>query len=366
MITKLEKLYDFLYPKKVLGFRIQPKELVEKINIICVVSKYLEFNILKEILESNNFKFIKEDQDFYSFKTYFSKNNEEGKRINIPVIYYFQIIKERSLLLFFTTSNKYDVEQTLGKFIERADGFYYSFLSPNLFEEIKNEIFKENPNTVIPYFTSIRKPHYKIECKIRPKESRSFTYRGTDGRETLEELKYYYGMLPQVIHFKIPNVVDFKIDYKGIFTFQDGDISYINHIIDKLTYLIANSKRIIDKSKFEYEKITTQKKELLILSSAPWSIMFDKPITFGEVDSIIEQLSKESRFKIINSYAEVGSLFWSATVTDYQKNSIFNIRSNGNKIIISPRYNNSFDSFLRFYQFFLENIKPNATIEELQ
>lgn len=366
MSFSIKEIYDYIFPLKTqLGFeRLTPK-ISEKLNIVSVVSKFMDIEKLKNIFKNNNFHYIESNNNFHTFKTYYSKLDEISKKtVKIEVEYKMYIDNERGILLFFTTSNKGDVEKTLIKLIENQYGFYYTFLSPKVFESIEESIFSENYNTIIPYFTVIRKPHYKFKCRIRPDEERTFTYQsGSDGKETLEEFKQYYGMLPRVMEFQIPNVIDFRIDYRGIFSFKGGKIDYIDKLINFIVSKIMESKKIIDNSKLDIVEIETKYKRIFLPKVSSCSIKFSKKIVFEEIENLIFLLSKEGKFVVTNSYTERGSLLWSATISDYQKNSIFNIRSNEDRIFVLPRYETKFDSLLRFYQFFLENVDENAVIE---
>jgi hypothetical protein len=366
MSFSLKEIYDYIFPpKSKLGFeRLTPK-ISEKLNIITVISKLMDIEELKIVLAKNDFNYIGSKNNFHTFKTSYEKYDEVSKRIvKVTVEYKLYIDNERGVLLFFTTSNKGDVEKTLVKLIENQYGFYYAFLSPKVFENIKEKILSENYNAIIPYFTVIRRPYYRFSCKIRPSEERTFTYQsGSDGRETLEEFKQYYGMLPRVIEFNIPQVVNLRIDYRGIFSFKSGKIDYVDNLINFTVSNIIESKRIIEKSKLDIVEVETTYKKILVPKVSSWSIRFSKNILFEEIESIISLLSK-GKFFVTNSYIEKGSLLWSATVLDYQKNSIFNIKSNENKLFVLPRYEPKFDSLLRFYQFFIENIDEDAVIEE--
>jgi len=56
-----------------------------------------------------------------------------------------------------------------------------------------------------------------------------------------------------------------------------------------------------------------------------------------------------------------GSLRFDATVVDETKKSIFEISATKDRMIVSPRYETQFDSFLRFLETVVENFDPNAT-----
>jgi hypothetical protein len=367
MNSPLKDVYNQFFPSKsALGFERLTYTLIEKLNIVCIISKFTSIEDLKPILRNNNFNFIESEKkdNFYTFITSYTKYDEKLEReLKINVKYKLYIDKERDLLLFFTTSNKIDIEKTLFKLIESQYGFYYAFLSPVVFESIKDKIFSEVPNTIIPYFTVVRKPYYRFKCKIRPEERRSITYQsGSDGRETLEEFKSFYGMLPHLIEFEIPEIARFRIDYRGIFSFYSGKIEYIDDLINFIVSTIIRSKNIIEKSKIDVIEVKTENKKILVPKASSWSIKFSNPIKFEEVENLIVLLSK-GNFTVADSYTEKGSLLWSATVLDYQKNSIFSIKSNGEKLTVLPRYEPKFDSLLRFFHFFLENFDSNAIIE---
>jgi len=339
---------------------ISEKKLREQANIIFVISKFTDIEYLKKIFSEKGFMFVERKEDFYWFKVkYKDPKTEETATIH----YYLKICMKNGLLVFFSTSPKKYIERTLLNIIERESGFYYLWMSPGVIEQIKNKIFSGYPETQVPYFSIIRQPYYRFSCRIRPEERRRIQYNGTDGRDMLEEFKVYYGMLPRLIEFLVPGQLRFKLDYRGIFTLMEGELGLLDEIIKIVSTKLFEYKKIIENSSNTVVKITSDIKSFLVPKTKQWTINFSRAISYEDIGSILKVLEDQSRFSTIDNFAEKGSLFWTATMIDSQKNSIFTIKSDGKRMYILPKFNNFFDSFLRFYHFFVENIDSEAIVE---
>src|SRR5207247_6521036 len=106
------------------------------------------------------------------------------------------------VLKCFTTDKTDDVERALNDVVD-AGGLYYLWINPTAFEELKDKLLVY-PGTTITNFTSSRVPSTTLSSRIRPDIKRTVTYYGDDGEETLQELKYQYGVVPDVIRFRVP------------------------------------------------------------------------------------------------------------------------------------------------------------------
>lgn len=356
---ELKKFYNILYPH----LKFEGKEaLAEKLNVILIVSKYTKAEQLQSILATRDFRLLEKRIDnFLQFETVYIEPKTKEK---IPVRYYVLIDEKNSLLVLFTTANKQIIERTfLNKVVQRVNGFYYSWISPSTLQSIKERIFKKYPSSKITYFIVKRKPTYKFQARVRPYENRTIEYSGSDGKDTLEEFRQIYGMLPHLIEFHIPDKIRFRIDIRGIFSFQEGDISFLDETFNFASNIILAAKRILDQSKLNLVEIKKNGKSFIVPDVEQWSIRFSHPIFYEEVGTILKNLSEEAKFSAIDNFVEKGSLFWSATIVDAVKNSIFTIKANGERLFVLPKYNKSFDSFLRFFEFFAENVDSEAVIE---
>ena len=354
----LKKIYERLYK----GWEHTAGEVfTEKLNIICLISKFTSYEQIWASFSQAGFERVPDGGDLV-LKTFYM-DAKAGKRID--VVYHVYLDAAKSLVLFITNSTKVDLEKTLIQAVDRLGGVYYMFIEPRVFQNITDTILDGYPDTRIPYFTAYRKPTFKVACKIRPVEERSISYRGSDGKETLEEFRALYGMLPHIIEFDIPSLIQFRVDFRGIFSFRGGNIEYMEKIIQFALDSVLKSKKIMEGAKLEYVSIKAGTKTMQIPRSNSWSIIFSKPIEYEDVGSIIELLFRQNKLLVYDYYAERGSLFWTANVLSLDKDGYFAIKSDGRKINVLPKDDTPFDSLLSFYHFFLENVDSEARIESV-
>lgn len=281
----------------------------------------------------------------------------------IEVNYYAYLSPKDYVLRCFTTASSEAIQKTI-EHVSTEIGLYHLWMSPVAFDQIKNIILSRYPHAKITFFSAVRTPTLSYKGKIRPDVKRTIMYYGDDGKDTLEEFKYYYGVLPRTIQFHIPGLCDFQISARGAFTYNGGDLDFLFNFYEKAVEIALSVRRVIDTSKFTSVNIKTAKKELKIPYAVPWVINFSQPLDSNSCELLLEELSKNG-FTIYNYVMMSGSLRFDATVADEAKKCIFDISGNERRVLISPRYETTFDSFLRFLEIVIENFDPRATCERV-
>jgi len=272
--------------------------------------------------------------------------------------------KEEKLLILFGVGDSTEFKE-IDKIINNTRGIYYLWISPKSFDEVKNHILSHHPESKIPEFWAKRSLIDKHECNIRPGYDRTFHYFGDDGRDTLEELKYYYGVLPTSIKFKIPKKVTFLVTNKGKFTLESrrkNSLSYFSEIMEIVLKEALYLRGVIEKCKFDLGIITTAKKEIKVPIIESGTINLTNPINAKYVESVIKELRSKEKFVITDKILAEGSLLFSATLIDESKKTIFDISARTDSITLVPKFNPSFDSLFRFYRFIVENIDSEAEL----
>lgn len=276
----------------------------------------------------------------------------------VRVKYYAHLNPETQVLVCFTQATGAQMERTIDS-ISRFIGVYDLWISPVAFDEIKRTILLEYPYTKIPFFSADRHSSSGLSAKIRPEYKRTFQYHGDDGRETLEELRYYYGVLPRSIQFRIPGVTDFQINHRGTFNYYGGDLNRMFDHAERAVNLVLQVRRILEQSKLQVLDIETARKHLKVPYVIPWRIDFKRELSVTDAEVLVEAIQKNG-FAVYNSVISQGSTFLDGTVYDEQKKSVFAMSSDSRRMVVAPRYRNSFDSFLRFYETITENFDPEA------
>lgn len=333
------------------------------LKILCILTNYESWKPPERSLELDYF-FRKHGFSIKEFGEGRKLSTEYYDRLKdetIPVEYYAYVRSPR-LLLCFSTAPAKAIEYTM-KPIFKENGIYYLWLPPSTFEEIRRVVLSDHPYAKITFFSGSRTPSTGFECEIRPDYSRSITYHGEDGMEALKEFTYYYGILPETVGFRVPGVADFQIKHTGMFTLISGDLNFLFKIIEKAIISTVRIRNIVETSRFDLFPLETAKKKLQVPYIVPWIIDFSRPFDYDDCENLIQVLAKND-FALYNYVLMSGSVILDSTVADELKKSVFTISMNSNRMVISPRYDTTFDSFLRFLQIITENFDPQAECKQ--
>ncbi len=262
------------------------------------------------------------------------------------------------IFTFMPSNDLYHIE----KIINNTHGIHYLWISPKTLDEIKNKIIDTYSETSIIHFTAKRFDNMRERCEIRPGFKRSFRYGGEDGRDTLQELRKNYGVLPRTIHFKIPTVSEFKISFRGVFTFNNGDLEFVISLFQYALEQILNSKRILESS--VYKRIVEKRKfrEIQFDEINPVSIALSSAMDAKAANELINLINGSEDFFPMNETILEGSLYFTSTLIDKNKNESFIINSTGKEITLVKDASTSFASLLRFYQFIVERMDVDAKL----
>ena len=311
---------------------------------------------LSGFFEAHGFK-VKELGEVRQLTTTYKPRNED---FELPVNYFAYINSKNRTLTCFTDANREIRQKTIDRLTGEI-GIYYLWISPTVFDQMKAEIITKHPGTRIPYFYADRHPSSRLPSVHRPEVERGFTYRGEDGQQTLEELRHYYGVLPRYVQFDIPGLVEFTVYHLGVFHYRKGLLEEMFSYSQKAAELVLNIRRILERSKLELVDIETARKMLQVQNIIPWEIRFNREIDVNDAESMLNELRLKG-FAIYNDVVTPGSVYLDATVFDERKRSVFSVTSDKHRMIVSPRHNTTFDSFLRFFETITDSFDPEASI----
>jgi len=293
-------------------------------------------------------------------------NTRLRKNVRVELFAYLQ--PETSLLLCFTTANKEDVDGTIGRIADTFTGFYYVFISSKTFGMLEDFLFNRFRFIKITYFNAYRSSRFSFPSEIRPNFDRSIEYYGDDGRKTLKEFKQFYGVLPKIIRFSVPDFAAYQVHNGGQFTlYGDGEEQrrFMLKIIDVAMKDILLTRRVIETSSFELIPIETERRVFRFPKLTPWIIRFSRPVEYLKGEDVISVISG-GNFSVFNHVFAKGSLRLNGMVVDKTKPCIFTIDVNSERIVIAPFNEVSFDSFLRFYETIIEGFDPDAVCERFE
>lgn len=276
------------------------------------------------------------------------------------------------LLLMYTYANDDSYQKELGRRIDRRKGAARMWIKPMLFEAFWKGIMGDT-NGYVYLFSGKRKGERDGPCRIRPGYSRRIEYRGNDATFTLDEMREFYGVSPNRIYLRASHDLKLHITDDGLFAAQraspqiiDLFLKHLDRIKDEILTMQATSK------KFEYRIDEHQRLKVAYINAGCITLNAQK--TFDE-NALINIQKENKRFSIIDSYVgrneatdgkdikKPSSI--TATIIDELKGSVFDITTSSHRIVIVPKYNTTFESFISFYQGVVELVDDNAMLAEL-
>jgi hypothetical protein len=295
---------------------------------------------------------------------YFDREWKEKRLAN----FYTYLNPETRLLLCFTDAKKYAIDETIGNVADTSTGIYYMFVSPKIFEEVRLKIIEKFPSATCFYFTAKHFPQFARKGETRPHIERTIIYHGDDSLQTLEEVQQYYGVSPRIMRYEIPDMGNYEINNTGYFTVlktEDPEPSrkFLLSLVDLASVYVLRSRQIIERADFVLIPLRTEQKTFEIPKLLPWVVRFGKQLDFPDAQSLLESMVNNG-YTVFNYAMTKGSFRLNGMVIDENKNNLFTIDVDSEKMIIAPRGRISFDAFLRFFATVVENFDPQAAIEE--
>jgi hypothetical protein len=328
--------------------------VIHNANIVATISSFSSFDSFIEGLKISGFKI----ERIFGRLIVICQNDRDKK---IRYLSFFD--DQNNAPLFITTAKKTNqIPETLFRFIYSSFNISHLWIPPKIMKDIKDELIEKNPELIISYFSAIRNRNIDIPAEYRPQVNRSIQYYGLDGKETLNELEYYYGILPKILDIKLPSGVSFRIDNKGIITFKYGSFTKIFEIIENVIQRLEEVREAIGESSYSVNQAGISNQFRTIVQK-PWRIHLKKKIGCDEYADIRNQFdSDEWNFTILEETVISKSFFLSARVIDGYSGSLFDITSNGDIIDYYPVKQVDIGSSLRFFEFVLENIDNTALV----
>src|SRR5712692_8483316 len=335
------------------------RQYSQQLKLVCLVTYFPGtpqpdcLQLVEELFRRRNFD-VRRKGAVSEFSTFLI---DAKTREKISIRLYGYLTHHDQVLKCFTTDKTDLLDQAL-RSVVNARGIYYLWINPVTFEELKDKLLSY-PGTSITNFTASRVASTKFPSHVRPSAERTVIYYGDDGEETLQELKYQYGVIPDVIRFDVPHHADLQISRKGIFIYNGGQFEFVNEASDTAIELALRSKAIFDASRVSIISLNTARKSFELNQFTPWIIEFGREINPDDLEKLFSELQTD-KFAIYNSIILKGSLHGEGTVLDEIYRTIFTLTIDNNRVIISPRYDTSSESFLRFFRTIADRFDPNA------
>jgi len=323
---------------------------------------------LLDIFKYNGFDVQDLGQVKRLLKSYFDRSimNE------IQAIFYLYLDPNTGILFCFTDEKTDVIKDIFNRILRYEKNIYYMFIGASTFYYVSNNIMKIDDAAECVYFSARHLPSYATRGSIRPNYRRTIVYHGTSGDafEALKEMRNYYGILPRIMRYRIMDIGEYEIQNIGLFTLryeyaEETSRLKLLEIVELVLNYIIRQKEILDGAEYKLVPVSTKNKTFNIPTIKPWLVNFSSNLEDDGMENIIRVLNDED-YPLYNYVSEKGGSFRiSGTVIDGRKNSLFSIDVKNDQVIVAPLYNCTFDTFLRFFEIIVENIDPEAEIEEV-
>lgn len=278
---------------------------------------------------------------------------------------YWMHEKEPGLLMFFTASTKEGYEKTLKNTIDRSFGLHEMWIKPDTFDRIIAHL-TSNKDCGIAKFIASRTKEDILKSRVSEEARRHVQYRTSnlkDGINRLEDFRHSLGVRPHSINF-VSNGHTIQITDLGLF-----------HLKSVTRDTFALMDEVLEMVRDEEKDMRTFAQALKFVKTSTNSDPFESVLESGKISLGIEldinQANEiidkfQSRFAFIDPNIERnGSLMFYSTLVDRQKGSVFNISANKNSILLIPKYRITFETFITFYKYVVEQVDPKATWAKL-
>lgn len=329
-------------------------QIPSKLQIIATISTHNNFNEFIDNLKQYGFIIEKE----------FGKLLLISKMAHGEKIYFYSFFDDRNNVpLFLTVARKTDdIPETLFDYIRRSKDISNLWITPKVMKELKDKLIDNYSNLMITYFSAKRTPTTDIPAEYRPEVVRGIQYRGDDGKQALDEMEFYYGVLPKIIEFRLPNGVAFKIDNKGIITLIQGDFSNVFEIIEYVVGNMIKLRNAIGGSSYRIHRVGINNQFSNVIQT-PWSVLLPSGMKFGEIPILRKFMEGEEwEFTLLEDLILKDKMFFSARLIDNNNCSVFDIITTDNRVDIYPVEQINIGTYMRFYEFLVEIVDPLAVV----
>ena len=174
-------------------------------------------------------------------------------------------------------------------------------------------------------------------------------------------MEFYYGVLPKILEIWLPNGVAFRIDNKGIITLLKGNFGNVFKIIESVIDKLIALRNAIGESNYAIYKVGINN-QFTHMIQTPWSVILPTRIRLDDIPGFCRALSEEEwDFTVLEDMLLKESMF-SARLIDNNNSSVFDIETSGDSIDIYPVEQADIGSYIKFYEFLVENVDSQAVV----
>lgn len=268
-----------------------------------------------------------------------------------PAKFYVGEYKD-DLQMIVTAETEEAIRQALLPVSEHSDCLSPMPIMTEDFQTMNEIVLNSYEDMRISEFKSKRVPSL-ADARIRPDVNREIEYKGSDGRDRLEDFREEYGVVPTRIQYEHENV-SIRIDTSGKFTLETVNQESFNILFELLGEVVVNVLELLDVAnsiKFKKREMMSGNLKIQVPEVSSGEIDFGQQITLMKAENFIKgtKESRELNFSFTDVTKKAGSLDFSAQVTDENRGSLFNVSATEESMRIVPKYDCSFPSLIEFY-----------------
>ena len=274
---------------------------------------------------------------------------------------YYLLQEEKGLWLMYTTASKEQYRTDLSERIKERKGITRMWLKPDLYRKFWKNILEETGGHVYN-FRAKRSELSDKPSKLRPNYKRRVNYTGKDAEEVIDEMEGLYGVVPDIIRLQIKRGLKIYLTNNGLYSAQKPSELALD--------LFYKNLELVKDSVVDIWTTSNELKFGFVTGTWGQQLTSVKPGRIGitanlDKTGIVNLKNRLRDFSFINDFMELGSFGYYATVIDEKKGSLFHITANNEQILIVPKFNYTFESFIDFYRGVVEIVDENASFHPL-
>ena len=278
---------------------------------------------------------------------------------------YYVMEHSPGLLLLFTTAVKERYEQTIRERLRQVRGITELWSSPSVFDRQWRFILRQSGGFVYR-FMSRRSSIDEATAAIRPDYRRRFNYTGNDATHVIDELRESYGVLPRSLYIRVGPDLNVHLTNEGLFSakiMSRQAFELFFGMLDLIQEEILGLKKTSQDLAFRVESLSEPVADSpkVVAVQAGVIRLSERDFDVDAVGTLRDELARRGQFSLIDEQLQRGSIGFTATVIDERKGTVFNISASDNQIVLIPKHNITFESFISFYRTVAEVADPRAT-----
>ena len=323
-------------------------------RVVCLVSDHS----WKGLVDLARGWFDVTDQgEFYQLYTKHTKRNQT----NHVFLYLYQHPATGAPIIFTLNSSE-DLNETLDRMVTNTEDLYSLWLPPDEMGELRENLLEITglELTGFDYDTFGRDQHY--EGQVRPGFQRSGSHDSKDAEHMLEEWTVQYGITATRLRFKLATRGTFRFSNDGEFVLENGSTEFLYEDVVEPALEAAHPLNELMKAA---DLSVSKENGFEQIEEEPVEITISDPLDYEDRNEFTSEMQKED-FYPYSAQASEGSLLFNGKIADERNDGIISVSTNGEDLMLLPRYDSGFDSLVRFYRFLVEKVDPDTEIDTVK